>query len=285
MKAVLRALKSAHFSSNGASSGCCSRPDGEVFGAIVPAEQLGFVAFDAYTGRMTNEQASQILLVEDDAELAQMVCEYLQSNGFQVAVEQRGDLAVDRIVQDAPDAVLLDINLPGIDGFEVCRRVRSRYDGLILILTARGDELDEIVGLEIGADDYMSKPVRPRLLLARLRSHLRKHVPSSPADEVREITVGSLKIHLNRRSVSLGEDEVQLTTAEFDLLWMLAEQAGRVVSREDIYPKLVGVSYDGQDRSIDLRVSRLRRKLGDDPATPARIKSIRGVGYILVDDQ
>lgn len=234
---------------------------------------------------MTNEQTSQILLVEDDAELAQMVCEYLQSNGFQVAVEQRGDLAVDRIVQDAPDAVLLDINLPGIDGFEVCRRVRSRYDGLILILTARGDELDEIVGLEIGADDYMSKPVRPRLLLARLRSHLRKHVPSSPADEVREITVGSLKIHLNRRSVSLGEDEVQLTTAEFDLLWMLAEQAGRVVSREDIYPKLVGVSYDGQDRSIDLRVSRLRRKLGDDPATPARIKSIRGVGYILVDDQ
>lgn len=234
---------------------------------------------------MTQKHASQILLVEDDSELAQMVSEYLQSNGFQVTIEQRGDTAVDRILQDAPDAVLLDINLPGLDGFDVCRRVRPRYDGLILILTARGDELDEIVGLEIGADDYMSKPVRPRLLLARLRSHLRKHVPSDAADQVREITVGSLQIHLNRRSVTLGEAEVQLTTAEFDLLWMLAEQAGQVVSREDIYPRLVGVNYDGQDRSIDLRVSRLRRKLGDDPATPTRIKSIRGVGYILVDDQ
>lgn len=233
---------------------------------------------------MTQDQTSRILLVEDDAELAQMVCEYLQTNGFNVGIEERGDTAVARILQDAPDAVLLDVNLPGIDGFEVCRQVRAQYDGLILILTARGDELDEIVGLEIGADDYMSKPVRPRLLLARLRSHLRKHT-SNGNEEVRAIAVGTLEIHLNRRSVTLGEQEIQLTTAEFDLLWMLAEQAGRVVSREEIYPKLVGVNYDGQDRSIDLRVSRLRRKLGDDPATPTRIKSIRGVGYILVDDQ
>lgn len=234
---------------------------------------------------MTTEPTTRILLVEDDVELSQMVAEYLESNGFKVQVEGRGDTAVSRIVVEKPDAVILDINLPGIDGFEVCRSVRELYKGLIIILTARGDELDEIVGLEIGADDYLSKPVRPRLLLARLKAHLRKTVADPTNKEARTISVGGLVVNSGRRSVEVDDQEVELTTAEFDLLWMLAEKQGTVVSRDDIYPKLVGVQYDGQDRSIDLRVSRLRKKLGDDPANPMRVKSVRGVGYILVADK
>lgn len=234
---------------------------------------------------VNTQPITQILLVEDDGDLAQMVAEFLRANDYEVTIEGRGDSAVSRIVMEKPDAVILDINLPGIDGFEVCRSVRDRYNGVIIILTARGDDLDEIVGLEIGADDYLSKPVRPRVLLARLRAHLRKTTGDSSSDPNRIISVGGLVVNSGRRSVDVDGVEVELTTAEFDLLWMLAEQSGIVVSRDDIYPKLVGVKYDGQDRSIDLRVSRLRKKISDDPTNPTKIKSVRGVGYILVDDK
>lgn len=209
-----------------------------------------------------------------------MVAEFLRGNGFDVAIEARGDSAVDRILSDKPDAVILDINLPGKEGFEVCREVRSEYKGPILILTARGDEVDEVIGLELGADDYMSKPVRPRVLLARLRSHLRK-APTDVEDSG-VISVGDLSIDSGRRHCEIAGKEIDLTTAEFDLLWNLAKNVGEVVSRESIYMELVGIPYDGIDRSIDLRVSRLRKRLGDDPANPTRIKSVRGVGYILV---
>lgn len=228
---------------------------------------------------------TRILLVEDDSDLAQMVAEFLESNDFSVQIEPRGDTAINRIVDEKPDAVILDVNLPGVDGFEVCRAVRDTYSGLIVILTARGDELDEIVGLEIGADDYLSKPVRPRVLLARLRSHLRKTQLDPPGDGTTTISVNGIVVNARRRSAEVDGRDVDLTTAEFDLLWMLAEKSGTVVGREDIYPKLVGVQYDGQDRSIDLRVSRLRKKLGDDPTNPTRVKSVRGVGYILVADK
>lgn len=229
-------------------------------------------------------QPSRILLVEDDSQLATMIAEFLRQNRFVVGVEARGDRAIERILTETPDAVILDVNLPGRDGFEVCRSVREKYHGPILIMTARGDEVDEIVGLEIGADDYMSKPVRPRVLLARLRAHLRK-APGEPEAGERTVTVGDLVIDSARRTVEIAERDVELTTAEFDLLWLLARNAGEVVSRDDIYRKLFGVPYDGVDRSIDLRVSRLRRKLGDDPAHPDRVKSVRGVGYILVLDK
>lgn len=228
---------------------------------------------------------TRILLVEDDSDLAQMVAEFLESSDFSVQIEPRGDTAITRIIDENPDAVILDVNLPGVNGFEVCRSVRDEYPGLILILTARGDELDEIVGLEIGADDYMSKPVRPRVLLARLRSHLRKTQPDVTEDGASIISVSGLVVNSRRRTVEVDGQEVDLTTAEFDLLWMLAEKSGTVVGRDDIYPKLVGIQYDGQDRSIDLRVSRLRKKIGDDPTNPTRVKSVRGVGYILVADK
>ncbi len=228
-----------------------------------------------------DRQHYRILLVEDDAPLASMVADFLAPHGFDVAIEGRGDRAVARIINEQPDAVILDVNLPGLDGISVCRNVRNDFAGPILILTARGEEVDEVVGLEVGADDYMAKPVRPRALLARLRVHLRKTVPIDPEPTERRIQVGALVIDASRRTLELAGQPIELTTAEFELLWLLAKQAGQVLSRVDIYQRIHGIQHDGFDRSIDLRISRLRKKLGDDPSNPQRIKSVRGVGYIL----
>jgi DNA-binding response OmpR family regulator len=221
----------------------------------------------------------RILLVEDDASLASMVADFLSPHGFDVAVEGRGDTAVDRIVEENPEAVVLDVNRPGLDGFSVCRAVRASYRGAIIMLTARGEEIDEVLGLEAGADDYMAKPVRPRALLARLRTHLRRVTPAEQASE--PIKVGSLLVDAARRSVEIDGVPLDLTTAEFDLLNLLAKHAGKTLSRDDISQEIHGIRYDGVDRSIDLRISRLRKKLGDDSAKPHRIKSVRGVGYML----
>ncbi|MCU0960796.1 MAG: response regulator transcription factor [Pirellulaceae bacterium] len=223
--------------------------------------------------------AFRILLVEDDAPLASMVADFLRPHGFDVAIEPRGDAAQERIAREQPDAVVLDVNLPGLDGFSLCQAVRASYRGAILMLTARGEELDEVLGLEAGADDYMAKPVRPRALLARLRSHLRR---ATPAEETSlPIRVGGLVVDAARRVVELDGQPVELTTAEFDVLYLLAQQAGRPLSRRQLYEHIHGVGFDILDRSIDLRISRLRRKLDDDPARPQRIKSVRGVGYLL----
>ncbi len=213
-----------------------------------------------------------------------MMRDYLTDEGFEVMIETRGDTAVDRIPQEAADAVILDVNLPGMDGISVCRNVRQSYSGPILILTARGDEMDEIVGLEVGADDYMHKPIKPRMLLARLRAHLRQSTAIGEQDSPAQITVGGMTIDSGQRSFQLNGQPISLTTAEFDLMWLLASNVGQVLSRDHIYQTLNGFKYDGLDRSIDLRVSRLRKRIGDDPADPQRIKSIRGVGYLLVSD-
>ncbi len=232
---------------------------------------------------MINEPRCPVLLVEDDERLALMIRDFLTPEGFEVTVEGRGDTAVTRILNESPEAVILDVNLPGMDGISVCRAVRAAYNGPILILTARGDEVDEIVCLDVGADDFMSKPVRPRVLLARLRAHLRKSaVTEIPLSQKRQI--GPLLIDAGRRTLEVDGTAVDLTTAEFDLLWHLAENVGKVLSREDIYQHIHGFRYDGLDRSIDLRISRLRKKIGDDPNCPLRIKSIRGVGYLLAND-
>ncbi|MEO2014092.1 MAG: response regulator [Fuerstiella sp.] len=233
---------------------------------------------------MTSSQAFRILLVEDDKDLGAMMRDYLTDEGFEVMIETRGDTAVDRIPQEAADAVILDVNLPGMDGISVCRNVRQSYSGPILILTARGDEMDEIVGLEVGADDYMHKPIKPRMLLARLRAHLRQSTAIGEQDSPAQITVGGMTIDSGQRSFQLNGQPISLTTAEFDLMWLLASNVGQVLSRDHIYQTLNGFKYDGLDRSIDLRVSRLRKRIGDDPADPQRIKSIRGVGYLLVSD-
>jgi len=233
----------------------------------------------ATTEAAAMEQA-RILIVEDDAKLALLVQEYLQSNGFEVIIEPRGDRAPDRILTERPDLVILDLMLPGLDGLQVCREVRPRFPNPILMLTARGEEVDEVVGLELGADDYLAKPVRPRLLLARINALLRR-LPQ-PAHGEGAIILGALTIEPANRRATLAGQELDLTTAEFDLLLYLARRAGEAVTREEIYRDLRGIEWDGLDRSIDLRVARLRRKLGDDGRNPQQIKSVRGTGYVLV---
>lgn len=229
----------------------------------------------------------QILIVEDDAKLARLIQEFLRKEGFAVEIEPRGDLAPARILSENPDLVLLDLMLPGMDGLSICREVRPRYDRAIIMLTARGEEVDEVVGLELGADDYVIKPVRPRALLARINTLLRRAPAVSASeetpDEPARIQIGALAVDAANRTVHLGDAPVELTTAEFDLLWFLAQNAGQVVSRERIYAEVRGIEYDGIDRSVDLRVARLRRKLGDTGKQPRRIKSVRGAGYLLAE--
>ena len=228
---------------------------------------------------MNDSSMYNVLLVEDDQALASMVADFLLPYGIIVKVESRGDTAASRITNENPDAVVLDISLPGQDGLSVLREVRNDYKGAIIMLTARGEEVDEVIGIEAGADDYMPKPVRPRALLARLKMHLRRSLPDD--DPGKPIVVGALTIDPSRREVELEGESIDLTTAEFDLLYLLAKHAGKPLSRNEISQAIHQIKYDGFDRSIDLRISRLRKRLGDNPARPQRIKSVRGVGYML----
>jgi two-component system response regulator RstA len=232
--------------------------------------------------RKTNTATARIMLVEDDVKLARLVKEFLERSGFEVSIEERGDKAVSRILQEGPDLVVLDVMLPGLDGFDVCRQVRATYKQPILMLTARGEEADELNGLGVGADDYMAKPVRPQLLLARIYTLLRR---SQRFDtDSHQLKVGTLTIDSSRRAVTLGDQTLDLTTAEFDLLWLLAGRAGEIVTRDQISHALRGYEWDGQGRSIDLCVSRLRKKLGDAGRRPERIRSVRGTGYMWIPE-
>ena len=224
-----------------------------------------------------------IVLVEDDVDLANLIKERLEGEGFTVRHEVNGRAACDLIAEVSPDLVVLDIMLPGMDGFEVCRTVRPGYRGPILILTALDDDLDQVLGLELGADDFVVKPVKPRVLLARIRALLRRAQTAAP--DVPRATVGALTVDATRREATLGDRAVDLTTVEFDLLWYLASRAGEVVSRQDLYRAIFNYDYDGLDRSVDVYISRLRQKLGDDPAMPHYIKTVRGVGYLLVGEK
>ncbi|SDN83879.1 response regulator [Pseudomonas jinjuensis] len=233
------------------------------------------------------EQEARILIVEDDQRLAELTQDYLESNGLQVSVESNGALAVERVLAERPDLVVLDLMLPGEDGLSICRRVRPEYDGPILMLTARTDDMDQVQGLEMGADDYVCKPVRPRLLLARIRALLRRKESAEPAQGAvasKRLTFGQLTIDNAMREAWLGEQTIELTSAEFDLLWLLASNAGRILSREEIFNSLRGIEYDGQDRSIDVRISRIRPKIGDDPMHPRQIKTVRSKGYLFVGE-
>ncbi len=229
------------------------------------------------------QEAWQILIVEDDQRLAELTQEYLQSNGLQVAIESDGARAAARILKEQPDLVVLDLMLPGEDGLSICRKVRGQFAGPILMLTARTDDMDEVLGLEMGADDYVCKPVRPRVLLARIRALLRRSEGGeAPVENQRRMELGPLVIDSAMREAWLRGASVELTSAEFDLLWLLAANAGRILSREEIFTALRGIEYDGQDRSIDVRISRIRPKIGDDPMHPRLIKTVRSKGYLFV---
>ncbi|MEB0075843.1 response regulator [Pseudomonas sp. CCI3.2] len=236
------------------------------------------------------QEAWQVLIVEDDQRLAELTRDYLQGNGLQVTIEGDGALAVARIIAEQPDLVILDLMLPGEDGLSICRRVRHQYDGPILMLTARTDDTDQIQGLDMGADDFVCKPVHPRVLLARIHALLRRSEavePESllkPEEKPRRLVFGPLVVDNALREAWLGDSSIELTSAEFDLLWLLVANAGRILSREEIFTALRGIGYDGQDRSIDVRISRIRPKIGDDPIHPRLIKTIRSKGYLFVPE-
>lgn len=221
---------------------------------------------------------TKILIIEDDRELAGLLQEYLSSVQYDAVCCHNGNEAVAAIQHHEPDAVVLDLTLPGMDGLSVCREARKFYEKPILILTALSQVTDEIVGLEVGADDYIRKPVEPRLFLARLRSALRRGGKSSPA---RTITIQQVEIDPSSRKVCVGKEAVSLTAPEYDLLLLLANHPGEILSRDYIYQQLFNHPHDGLNRTIDIRVSTLRQKLLDDPQQPKLIKTIRNKGYML----
>jgi DNA-binding response OmpR family regulator len=224
-----------------------------------------------------------VLLVEDDLRLAELVSHYLENNGFHVATTDRGDQVVERVQGEAPDLVILDLGLPGKDGFTICRELRPGYSNPILILTARDNDFDHVLGLELGADDYVIKPVEPRVLLARINALLRRSRAKSHLDHT-SLRFGKLVINTVARAVSLNSQPVALSSAEFDLLAHLAEHAGEIQSRAALFRHLHGREYDGIDRMLDVRISHLRKKLGEDADSSERIKTIWGQGYLFVPD-
>jgi len=226
-----------------------------------------------------------ILLVEDDVRLADLTARYLQQQGLTVAVESHGDRAITRFRQERPRMVLLDWMLPGKDGLTICRELRQFFRGPILIFTAKDSDIDQVTGLESGADDFVSKPVEPMVLLARIRALLRRLEISQGASEVAaDIELGGLRISETSHRVWLNGREILLTTQEFELLLVLARRAGTILSREALFKSIRGVDYNGLDRSIDGRISKLRKKLDDNALAPTRIKTVWGKGYLFVPD-
>ena len=224
----------------------------------------------------------RILLIEDDARLARMVSEYLGEAGFHVSVAARGRAGLDRLAREPFDALVLDLMLPDVDGLEVCRQLRARSNTPVLMLTARGDAMDRVVGLEMGADDYRPKPFEPRELLARLRAILRRRGGAARGDVLR---FGRVEIDRGARMVRVDGAEKTLTSHQFALLVALAEHAGRVMSRDQLMDALRGEPLEAFDRSIDVHVSRIRQAIEDDPRNPRRIVTVRGAGYVFAKAQ
>ncbi len=218
-----------------------------------------------------------ILIIEDDVRLAEMVSDYLGEAGFRVSVVDEGQEGLARLTREPYDALVLDLMLPDMDGLEVCRRLRAQSDTPVLMLTARGDTLDRVVGLEMGADDYLPKPFEPRELLARLRAILRRR-QSGAANTLR---FGRLEIERDSRTVRVDGAIRSLTGHQFTLLLALADKAGRVLSRESLMDLVRGEALEAFDRSIDVHISRIRAAIEDDPKNPRRILTVRGVGYVF----
>jgi two-component system phosphate regulon response regulator OmpR len=225
----------------------------------------------------------RILLVEDDPRLAEMLLEYLGQAGFSVTVASLGATALERSNEADYDAVVLDLMLPDMDGLEVCRRLRARRDTPVLMLTARGDAIDRIVGLELGADDYLPKPFEPRELLARLRAIVRRRARGAAGEKA--LHFGRLELDTAARAVRLDGKACELTGYQFDLLVALARNAGRVMSRETLMDLLKGEGFESFDRSIDVHVSRIRACIEDNPKKPRRVITVRTAGYVFAKAQ
>lgn len=219
----------------------------------------------------------RILMVDDDVELCELVVEYLTAEGFTLEVVHDGESGARKGATAPYSLIVLDVMLPGVNGFDALRRIRAVSSVPVLMLTARGDDVDRIVGLEIGADDYLPKPFNPRELVARIRAILRRSKPESLTDG---LVVGDVEVDFGSRSVRKNGEPVTITSVEFDVLVTLFQEAGKVVSREDVSQKALGRPFNPFDRSVDMHVSNLRKKLGPQADGGERIKSVRGVGYI-----
>jgi two-component system response regulator CpxR len=227
----------------------------------------------------------RLLMIDDDRKLCRLVKDYLEPLGYEVQSEHTGPDGALRAVAEPWQAIVLDLMLPGCDGFEVLRRIRARSSVPVLMLTARGEELDRIVGLEMGADDYLPKTFSTRELLARLRAVTRRNAvakPAAPEQESDVVIVGRLHIHAGSRTAVLEDQPLSLTPVEFDILLSLARSRGRVKSREQLIEEIRDRNYDVFDRSIDVHISSLRKKLGDDPKEPRFIRTVRSAGYMLI---
>ncbi|ALP39611.1 two-component system response regulator RstA [Aeromonas schubertii] len=228
----------------------------------------------------------RILFVEDDPDIGQLIAGWLSRHEMEVILEPRGDRALARVEEVQPDLVLLDIMLLGCDGLSLCRDLRPRFAGPIVMLTSLDSDMNQILSLELGANDYILKTTPPPVLLARLRVQFRQQQRApqalAPVTVPQRLQLGGLTIDGQARSVTLDGVSVSLSTSDFDLLWELACHAGQIMGRDALFRRLRGRDYDGLDRSMDVAISRLRRKLGDDPADPTRIKTVRQRGYLLV---
>ncbi|GIU15168.1 DNA-binding response regulator [Shewanella sp. c952] len=219
-----------------------------------------------------------ILVVEDDSSLAEWISDYLLDHGYSITVANQGDYALAMIAEEQPDLVLLDVMLPVKNGFDVCKEARAFYTGPILFMTACVEDGDEIQGLEVGADDYLTKPIRPQVMLARIKALLRR----ATDDNIKQqLVFDSLTLNAAAKSVTIEQQILDLNANEFDVLWLLALKVGTVVSRTALIAELRGIEYDGFDRSIDIRISRLRKKLHEAKNQPYKIKTIRGKGYLF----
>jgi DNA-binding response OmpR family regulator len=220
-------------------------------------------------------QVQTVLVVEDESSIASFVALYLKNAGYKVRTVGTGEAALEQVNEERPDLIVLDLMLPDIDGIEVCRRIRKSSEVPILMLTARDEDVDKIIGLEVGADDYLTKPFNPRELVARVKSILRRAVPEKREIETKEIKHGDLSIDAGRREVHVGKEEIQLAPKEFDLLWELLDHRGLVLTRDQLLERVWGYTFAGDTRTVDVHVRQLRRKLGD--ASP--IVTVWGVGY------
>lgn len=223
---------------------------------------------------------SKILVVDDELKIARLVRDYLVEAGFEVVVASSGSTALSSFAADRPDLVILDIGLPDADGYDVTRSIRSRSTVPIIMLTARTEETDRIVGLELGADDYVIKPFSPRELIARVKAVLRRTTGDTASETIR---AGDLVVNLTHRTVERDGTRIDLTTSEFELLATLAAQPGRVFTRSQLLHAIRGVSFESYERAIDAHIKNLRRKLEPDPSNPAYVLTVYGIGYKLTD--
>ena len=224
----------------------------------------------------------KILVVDDEPQIVKLAQDYLERNGFRVVSAGDGTVAIDIARQQRPDLVVLDLSLPGTDGLDVCRELRRDSDVPIVMLTARAEETDRLIGLELGADDYITKPFSPRELVARVRAVLRRTQGANRNPGV--IRVGDLEIDLNGRTISRDSGPVHLTRIEFNLLAAFAQSPGQVFTRAQLLDSLHGIAFEGFDRSVDAHIKNLRRKIEPDPSEPTYVLTVYGVGYKLADE-